>query len=561
MGEPADATVLEKRKPADPAAITSPGSGPPSDTHALTRPATHATTVETLRAEEVMRTRTFLIVIMILAGVTPPLCLIMGGDPVAQALFLTSCGLMLILAAIYWVLMRDPAWFDPIKALPPAAVGVVTATAACHYFGVFSPAPMMFTLGIYFFSLGSSRAAATAVYVACAIAVAGGMGGVSIGLLPDAGLVPSAAITPVQKIVMGIIVELVLGLTFLFARMSRHATRVAIEGLEGALRQVGQREALLQEAHHELDRALRGGQGRWSGEKLGAWRLSHLIGRGAMGEVYEAHHETHETAGAVKLLLPDAQRDATQLRRFLREAQVMSQLESPHVVKVYEVGEGAAGVPYIVMELLRGHDLAWHLRKRRRLPPARVAEMVVQVARVLEEARANDIVHRDLKPQNLFWTEIDGDAHAWKVLDFGVSKLGVDAGTLTRGHVIGTPGYMAPEQARGLAVDHRADIFSLTAISYRAFTGRPAFSGEEYPKIMFDIVYRQPTRPGDHAPLPPDVDLALAIGLAKKPDDRFATAAELARALDSALSDRLPESLRHHARRLIAIHPWGEAIR
>src|SRR5688572_4426919 len=154
--------------------------------------------------------------------------------------------------------------------------------------------------------------------------------------------------------------------------------------------------------------------------------------------------------------------------------------------------------------------------------------MVTQVAGVLEEARANDIVHRDLKPQNLFWTRLeavadpdagdpgdgDPDDHIWKVLDFGVSKLGIDAGTLTRGHVIGTPGYMAPEQARGIAVDHRADIFALAAISYRALTGRPAFSGDEYPKIMFDIVYRQPTRPGEHAPLPVDVDLALAIGLA-----------------------------------------------
>jgi serine/threonine-protein kinase len=245
------------------------------------------------------------------------------------------------------------------------------------------------------------------------------------------------------------------------------------------------------------------------------------------------------------------------MQRFLREAEMMAQLDSPHIVRVYDVGDGSKGPPYIAMELLRGLDLASQLRKRRRLPARRTVELVTQVAHALESARSADIVHRDIKPSNLFQAEL-AERRIWKVLDFGVSKLLSTSGTLTQGQVIGTPGYMSPEQARGVSVDHRADVFALASIAYRCLTGRPAFAGDEYPKILFDTVYTQPTRPGALIHLPEDIDLILALGLAKQPDDRPELAIDFALQLGLAVEERLPEDLRARARAILEQTPFAE---
>jgi serine/threonine-protein kinase len=563
MGNPADAnaTVVEKRKPGGTASDTAHDSHPhSSDTRASTRRLTYHTSFASLRSDEIVRTRRFLLVAMALVTIIAPLTFLLGGDPTVRLVFVGCCGLVLTVFGAFYLYMQDEARFSHGKALIPGAAGIIAAGAACHYFGLFSPAPMIFMLGIYFYSLGSSRWAALAAYLACAVVVGGSSILISFGVIEDRGLVRIGEATGTQQLIMIGIVQLVLGMTYLFARMSRRATMQAMEGLEQALRQVNQREALLNEANQDLERALAVQHGGQSGHKVGPWRLSHVIGRGAMGEVYAASHDTLGVEAAVKLLVPEAQRDRGQLRRFLREAEVMSKLESPHVVAVHDVGDGTNGPPYIAMELLRGHDLAWHLRRRRRLPATRVIDMVKQVAGVLEEARRRDIVHRDLKPQNLFLYE-EGEERRWKVLDFGVSKIGAEAGTLTRGHVIGTPGYMSPEQAKGGDVDHRADVFSLSAIAYRALTGRPAFTGEDYPRIMFDVVYKQPTRPGELVSLPFDVDLVLAIGLAKRPADRFSRAIDFAASLESAIDERLDPTSRHEARKILEAHPWGQAIK
>src|SRR6185436_10836333 len=120
------------------------------------------------------------------------------------------------------------------------------------------------------------------------------------------------------------------------------------------------------------------------------------------------------------------------------------------------------------------------------------------------------IIHRDLKPQNLFVA-----SGTWKILDFGVSRVADTGDTLTAGHVVGTPGYMAPEQARGAAVDHRTDLYALAAIAYRVLTGHAPFSGGEIADLIYRVVHTAPGRPTVLAKLPADVDLALAIGLAK----------------------------------------------
>src|SRR5262245_1827578 len=189
----------------------------------------------------------------------------------------------------------------------------------------------------------------------------------------------------------------------------------------------------------------------------------------------------------------------------MREAEAAARLESPHVVSVLEIGTTAGEIPFIAMERLRGFDLAHHLRRHRRLGIPNVLVLVQEIAAGLDAARAAGIVHRDIKPHNLFLSERDGH-FAWKVLDFGVSKLAGRSGTLTRGHVVGTPGYMAPEQARGEEVDHRADLYALAAIAYRALTGQPPFTAKDVPATLHEVVYRMPAQPSTILDLPADID-------------------------------------------------------
>jgi serine/threonine-protein kinase len=150
---------------------------------------------------------------------------------------------------------------------------------------------------------------------------------------------------------------------------------------------------------------------------------------------------------------------------------------------------------------------------------------------VLELARVADIVHRDVKPPNIFRTE----AGVWKLLDFGVAALGDSSGTLTQGGVIGTPGYMAPEQARGEVVDHRADVYALGAVIYRCLTGRAPFSGPDHAAVLYAMVHDAPIPPSLLAPVTPAVERVVQIALAKRRGDRFATAVELAAALRAAI--------------------------
>jgi serine/threonine protein kinase len=180
------------------------------------------------------------------------------------------------------------------------------------------------------------------------------------------------------------------------------------------------------------------------------------------------------------------------------------------------------------------------LRNKSALPADDVCELVRQVGTGITAAAAAGIVHRDLKPQNVFLHR-----NQWKVLDFGVARA-IDSGdTLTAGHVVGTPSYMAPEQASGATVDHCTDLYALAAIAYRALTGHPPFAAGEIAETLYKVVHTKPRRPSELIPtLPPDVDLVLAIGLAKRPTDRFTSAIEFSDSLYHAFADTLPESIR-----------------
>jgi len=279
-----------------------------------------------------------------------------------------------------------------------------------------------------------------------------------------------------------------------------------------------------------------------------------------MGEIYAASHTESGRIAAVKLLRETAAADDMLVERFIREGEIAGSLDVPNIVRVYEMGRIDRNVPYMVMELLRGEDLAGILRRRRSLDAGELADLVGQVARGLDAAHAAGIIHRDLKPQNLFYA-VAAERGTWKILDFGVSTLASSTGTLTQAAIVGTPGYMAPEQARSQQVDLRCDVFSLGAVIYRALTGRPPFGGTDTPQILFEVVYQMPHRPSDLMPsLASDVDAVLAVALAKRPEDRFGSATELAIALASAVNGRRDLALRARADALLANHPWGRSL-
>jgi serine/threonine-protein kinase len=242
-----------------------------------------------------------------------------------------------------------------------------------------------------------------------------------------------------------------------------------------------------------------------------------------------------------------------------------SQIRVPHVVEVLGTGEAPGGEPYLAMELLLGHDLAWHLRQHTRLPIEEVLVLAEHVAAGLRAAHAAGIVHRDLKPQNLFLHQPDSVADdargTWKILDFGVGKIQGSGTTLTGFAVVGTPGYMAPEQVRGGAVTASADVFAFGAVVYRALTGHPPFGVAEV-QAVFDVVSKQPPAPTTlRRDIPRDLDYVLAIALAKEPAERFASAPELAQALRAASRQDLTPSMRARALAILRARPWGSVIK
>ena len=294
------------------------------------------------------------------------------------------------------------------------------------------------------------------------------------------------------------------------------------------------------------------GHGRYSQSQMGNFILGRLLGQGAMGEVYEAVHCETGARAAVKVVLTEALHRPGMLERFQREVEITADLGSDNIVAVYESSRSSFDLPYLVMELLEGEDLANYLAGDEPLTVADVIDLVRQVGRGLAAAASRGIVHRDIKPNNLFRTR-EG---VWKILDFGVSKLRDSSGTLTEGRVVGTPSYMAPEQARDGDVTPRADLYSLGAIAYKCLTRRPAFPQGELGAVLYAVVYEMPIRPSSLAPLPPQIDTVLAIALAKEPEARFASGAAFADALEAAVAGALPPELAAHGERLMSAWPW-----
>jgi serine/threonine-protein kinase len=539
------------------------GASHPSSSSASIFSTSVGTPLETLHIEEIGRTRIFVRYAIGLAIVVAVLSPLVGGDEIGKRFLLG--GLATIIGCSSWLAwkLRDDAGYTIGRVLVAAVGCMIGAFCGIWFFGVYSPAPIVLPFGLYFFSAGQSFRATMGVYLSCTLVYFAMCVLTWSGVAVDHGVIRGDELGPADRAVVVLLVEATLLATFLAARNTRIATLRAIELHGKAIRGIAQREALLEEARQDLQAALRaGGLGRFTDSVLGSYKIGKLIGRGAMGEVYEAAHVTTGAPAAVKLLQAHVLANPELVRRFLREAKIAASLDVPNVVRVLEVGAPDAPFPYLAMERLTGEDLADHLRRHRRMPMSRVVQLVRDLGRGLDAARAAGIVHRDMKPRNVFLADTRGSGDAagrriWKILDFGVSKLSDGEGTQTKDQIVGTPAYMAPEQASAGEVTHQTDLYALGVIAYRALTGRPAFTGEHTAETLYQVVYQMPPRPSDVARLPPDVDHVLMIGMAKRAADRFESAAELADALEAASRGTLAAEVRARAERLAMKQPWG----
>src|SRR5208283_3986527 len=289
------------------------------------------------------------------------------------------------------------------------------------------------------------------------------------------------------------------------------------------------------------------------GTKLGEYEVKSLLGSGGMGEVYRARDSRLGRDVAIKVLPSFASADSERLRRFEQEARAAAALNHPNILAVHQMGS-YQGAPYLVSELLEGETLREQI-KRGRLAVRKAIDYGVQIARGLAAAHEKGIVHRDLKPENLFVTK-DGRV---KILDFGLAKLTQpqsgsenSALTLTKGTeagmVMGTAGYMAPEQVRGQTADHRADIFAFGAILYEMLAGKRAFQKPTSAETMTAILNDDPPSISQITTnIPPALQRVVHRCLEKNPEQRFQSASDLAFALD-ALSERSGSGTLHPSR-------------
>jgi serine/threonine-protein kinase len=480
-----------------------------------------------------------------------------GGDPLARTIFMSGLVLGLICNLWFWWIDSDEKRHSGTAVLAYFALAPIYNSTAAYYLGVFGPIVVVFVLNIFSACLGyGKRVARVAMYASMApMAVLGPP--MAFGWIEDVGLISFGyAMGTTGKLVVVFAFILFLYLVYLQARATRRVVVGSLIDRDDAVRRAAHREAMLLEARQDLERALHaGGMGRFTDQTLGGYKLGAVIGRGGMGEVYEATHADTGEEAAVKMLLPEVLARPEYVRRFMREVHIAASLDSPHVVKVLAMGDESAPLPYLAMELLRGEDLAHRLRRVSHLDAQEVADLVRQAGRAVQAAADAGIVHRDLKPQNLFVT--DDPEPVWKVLDFGVSKL-VAGVTITQNETVGTPQYMAPEQARGGEVDVRTDLYALGAIAYRALTGLPPFSGHDPSEVMMAVMREMPVRPTLIADVARQIDLVLAIALAKEPSDRFQDGDALADAIEAASAGRLSAELCDRAAALLDAMPWSD---
>jgi serine/threonine protein kinase/WD40 repeat protein len=292
-----------------------------------------------------------------------------------------------------------------------------------------------------------------------------------------------------------------------------------------------------------------------AGQAFGPYRIERELGRGGMGVVYEAVHQALGKRVALKVLPLLADQGASQLERFLREAQTAAGLHHTNIVPVFDIGQ-ADGLPYYAMQLIPGRGLDQVLADRRDLGAAdwfrQVAGFGVQAAEGLAYAHQRGVIHRDIKPSNLL---LDEQGVVW-ITDFGLARRADDAALTQSGALVGTPRYMSPEQAQAARrpVDHRTDVYSLGATLYELVTRRAPFSGDTPVDVLLQVIEREPVAPRrlDRS-IPRDLETVVLKAMAKRPQDRYQTAA--------ALADDLQRWLKTEPIQARRIGPVGRTVR
>ena len=290
---------------------------------------------------------------------------------------------------------------------------------------------------------------------------------------------------------------------------------------------------------------------------FGDYEIVSELGRGGMGIVYRARQKKLKRTVALKMLTGHFGKE--ELARFLAEAETVAQLHHPNIVYIHEVGE-TEGVPYFSMEYIEAGTLTEHLRSRE-LTAREAAELMLPVARAIHFAHGQGIVHRDLKPGNVL---LDANGVP-KVVDFGIAKrLNEDASLTLTGTVVGTPTYMAPEQAKGTSrlAGPAADVYSLVAILYEMLTGRPPFLPEESDTALaMRVITEEPVSPAYHRPdIPREMEAICMMCLQKDPKERYPSAGALAEDLQRFLNDEpivaKPPTRVRRTVKWVMRHPW-----
>jgi serine/threonine protein kinase len=269
-----------------------------------------------------------------------------------------------------------------------------------------------------------------------------------------------------------------------------------------------------------------------TGDLLGPYEIIAPLGKGGMGEVYRARDVRLGREVALKVLPETGANDADTLARFEREARAVAALNHPNILSIHDTGEHR-GVPYAVTELLEGENLSDRLRTGP-VAPKRATEIACQIADGLSAAHARGVIHRDIKPENIFLTN-DGRA---KILDFGIARIGPRPGDITTGaaaargassaqFIIGTAGYMSPEQVRGKTIDFRTDIFSHGAVFYEMLTGRRAFDRPAMVETMTSVLKDDPSKFPETDKIPAEIRPFVFRSLEKDPADRYQSARDL----------------------------------
>lgn len=263
---------------------------------------------------------------------------------------------------------------------------------------------------------------------------------------------------------------------------------------------------------------------------FGRYQLIEVLGRGGMGEVWRAHDTVTDRIVALKILPAELSHDHVFQQRFRREAHAAARLSSPHLIPIHTYGE-INGRLYVDMRLIEGRDLQEEL-SRGPLPPERAVGIIDQIAKALHSAHNAGLLHRDVKPSNIL---LDNDDFAY-LIDFGIARATGELALTAAGDVVGTSHYMAPERFGGSRIDTRADIYSLACVLYVSLAAQHPFPGDTLQEQITGHLKLPPPRPTVTNPgLPAGFDTVIAKGMAKNPDERYDTAAELARAAHEAL--------------------------